>query len=945
MRFLPLAFLTSLTLAAAAPAQAPPRVAPVSSLVAAVDIPYTQFTLANGLRVIVHEDRKAPVVAVSIWYNVGSKDEPAGKTGFAHLFEHLMFNGSENSPGDYFEPLKHIGATDYNGTTWFDRTNYFQTVPTGALESALFLESDRMGHLLGAVTQEKLDNQRSVVQNEKREGDNQPYGLVEYAQLEALFPKGHPYHHSTIGSMSDLDSASLEDVKQWFRAKYGPNNAVLVLAGDIDAKTARPLVEKYFGDIPRGPANVPALAPVPTLPKPVSQVMKDQVATTRLYRTWAVPGMLDPDAVNLDVAASVLGGLSSSRLDNDLVRSEQTAVAVTASLQDYHRISLFEVTADVKPGVDPATVSKRVDAIIADLVRNGPTEDEVRRAVTSTVAGTIRGLERVGGFGGKATILAEGALYANDPDYYKKRLRALTHVTPASVRAALRKWLLRPVYALNIVPGERDAYQESALTKGASSMRPRYYQAPGTQARPAAQPAAKVDRSKMPEVGAISDLDFPTVEHTTLSNGIKVSFARRAAVPVVLMSVQFDAGYAADRSGKLGLQMLMAGLMDEGTAQLDSRGIAEAKERLGASIGVGTSLDRTTATLSALTPNLAPSMDLFADIVKNPAFDPREFERLRAQQLVGIASELTEPENIAYRALPPLLYGEGHPYGVPFTGSGRAQDVKSLTRADVAGAHAAWIRPDNAQIFVVGDTTLAAIKPLLEERFGTWAPPPTAKGVKQFPDTVAPVRPRIILIDRPQSPQSVILAGEVTAVRGTDELTTLLTVNEILGNDFLSRLNMELREVKGWAYGVRGFVNRVEFRVPYLVSAPVQADRTADSIVALRDQMTQFLGPKGVTPEELVRTVNSNIRELPGTYETASSVLGAMQSNALYRRPDNFQETLASRFRAMTAADLDRAARTAINPANLVWVVVGDAAKVRPQLEKLGMPIEAMKLD
>lgn len=922
--------------------------APLSQLVATIDIPYSQFTLANGLRVIVHEDRKAPVVAVSVWYNVGSKDEPDGKTGFAHLFEHLMFNGSENAPGDYFEPLKHIGATDLNGTTWFDRTNYFQTVPTGALEIPLFLESDRMGHLLGAVTQVKLDNQRSVVQNEKRQGDNQPYGLVEYAQLEALFPKGHPYHHSTIGSMEDLDSASLEDVKQWFRAKYGPNNAVLVLAGDIDAKIARPLVEKYFGDIPRGPANVPAQAAVPTLAAPVSQVMKDRVATTRLYRNWIVPGLLDPDAVNLEVAASVLGGLSSSRLDNALVREEQSAVAVTASLQEYHRVSLFEVAADVKPGVDPDGVARRLDAIIAELVRNGPTQDEVDRAVMTNVSGTIRGLEHVGGFGGKATMLAEGALYANDADYYKKRLRALAQVTPATVRIALQKWLNRPVYALSVVPGERDPYQESGLTKGSFTQRPRYYRTPGSAellAAAAPRRPAKVDRSKLPAVGPISDLDFPDVEHTTLSNGMKISFARRTALPVVLVSAQFDAGYAADRRGKLGLQMLMTSLLDEGTKQLNSREIAEAKERLGAVIGIGASLDRTTATLSALTPNLGPSLDLLADVLKNPAFDPGEFERLRAQQLAGIASELTEPNNMAYRALPPLLYGDQHPYGVPFTGSGRAQDLKTLTRDDVVAAHAAWIRPDNAQIFVVGDTTLAAVKPLLEARFGTWSPPSVAKGSKQFSDAVAPIRPRIVMIDRPQSPQSLILAGTVMPVSGTDELTTLLAANEILGADFLSRLNMDLRETKGWAYGVRGSPNRVEHRVPYLVSAPVQADRTADSIVALREQMQLFLGPKGVTPEELVRTVNSNIRELPGTFETAGSVLGAIQSNALYKRPDNYQETLASRYRAMTAAELDRAARAAIRPDELVWVVVGDAAKVRPQLEKLGMPIEVMTLD
>lgn len=962
-RLLPVAFLSALALAActtpasdrAAAVSAPvapaaaAAPAPVAELVRQVDIPYQQFTLANGLRVIVHEDRKAPIVAVSVWYNVGSKDEPNGKTGFAHLFEHLMFNGSENAPGDFFEPLQQIGATDLNGTTWFDRTNYFETVPRAALETALFLESDRMGHLLGAVTQDKLDNQRGVVQNEKRQGDNQPYGLVEYAQLEALFPQGHPYRHSTIGSMADLDSASLADVKKWFTDKYGPNNAVLVLAGDVDVATARTLVEKYFGDIPRGPVNTPAEAPVPTLPAPVSEVMKDRVATTRLYRDWIVPGLLDPETVPLSVGASVLGGLASSRLDNELVRKEQIAVRVSAGVQEFHRISVFEVQADVKPGVDPALVARRLDEIVADLVENGPTEDEVQRVAMTTVASRIKGLEQVGGFGGKAVALAEGELYANDADFYKKQLLAYSQVTPADVKAALQKWLKRPVYALTVEPGERGAYQEAGGKTGAvSGHGPRYYRTPTADEKPLAlKPAsfAPVDRSKLPEVGPIADLDFPDIEHATLSNGIKVSFAKRSAVPVVLVSMQFDAGYASDPKDKAGIQALMASLLDEGTTSLDSRELAEAQERLGADISITPSLDRSTATLSALKPNLAASLDLMADILKHPAFAQNEFERLKSQQVTRIASELTQPTGIAMRTLPPLLYGDRHPYGTPFTGSGTTETVKALTRDDVVAAHQMWIRPDNAEIFIVGDTSLAEMVPLLEARFGAWTPPAMPKGSKNFDQPIPAAKPRIVLVDRPQSPQSMILAGEILPGTGTDDLTILLAANDVLGGNFLSRMNMDLRETKGWAYGVQGFIRRAENRSPYFVFAPVQADRTGDSVAALREQMRLFLTTKGVTPEELTRTMNGSIRELPGSFETSAAVLGAIQGNALYKRPDNYQETLASRYRAMTAAELDQAARAAINPDNMVWVVVGDAAKVRPQLDKLGLPVETMALE
>lgn len=929
--------------------------APLSTLVKTVDIPYQTFTLANGLRVIVHEDHKAPVVAVSVWYDVGSKHEPAGKTGFAHLFEHLMFNGSENAPGDFFEPLQQVGATDFNGTTWFDRTNYFETVPTPALDVALFLESDRMGHLLGAVTQDKLDNQRGVVQNEKRQGDNQPYGLVEYAQLKAMIPAGHPYAHSTIGSMADLDAASLEDVKNWFRQHYGPNNAILVLAGDVSVATAKPLVEKYFGDIARGPQQGKVAATVPTLPKPVTEVMKDRVATTRLYRDWITPGLNDPDTVPLNVGATVLGGLASSRLDNILVRQEKLAAAVTASLQEFAQISMFEVTVDVLPGVDPAKVSQRLDQIIADFIRNGPTLDEVQRVATRQVAARIGGLESVGGFGGKAVALAEGELYSDDPDFYRKQLAAYAAATPADVKRAMQKWLTRPVYNLTVVPGERDPYEEAG-TKPAAGFAPSYYRAPEAGEAPLAPPSklsssdvkgaargpwAQVDRSKLPAVGKIDDLDFPDVSRSKLSNGIELVYAHRDAIPMTQIAISFDAGNAADPKARLGTQSMMLTLLEEGTTSRNSVEIAEAQERLGANIGAGATMDRTSVTLSALSLNLAPSLDLLSDVIRNPAFAPDELERVRAQQLARIASEMTQPQAMATRTALPLLYGTAHPYGVPLSGMGDPKVVATLNRDELIAFQRAWLRPDKATIFIVSDRALDEVKPLLEARFGNWQGVGSA-GTKHFEAKIPASKSRIILVNRPDSPQSFILGGMVMPVKGTDSLEKLNAANDVLGGNFLSRMNMDLRETKGWSYGIRGQVYTVVNDIPYLLAAPVQADRTGDSIQALTEDMNAFLGAKGVTPEELDRTRNGSIRELPGSFETSVDVLSAMQRNVIYGRPDNYYDTLADKIRALTAADLDGAARAVIKPGEMLWVVVGDAAKVQPQLTKLGLPIEVV---
>ena len=936
-----LALLAAATvLTSPALAATPPQGVPVAQLVKDVSIPYSTFTLGNGLKVVVHEDHKAPIVALSVWYHVGSKDEPAGRTGFAHLFEHLMFGGSQHSDTGWFGPMQSIGATDLNGTTNFDRTNYFETVPRAALERALFLESDRMGYLLPAMTQSKLDIQRGVVQNEKRGDDNQPGGLLQYSIQQTLFPAGNPYHHTVIGSMGDLDKASLEVVKDWFRSHYGPNNAVLVLAGDITESEARPLVEKYFGSIPAGPKSTPAAASVPTLKAPVTKVFHDEVANTYISRMWAVPGVTGKDTTALEMAASILGGLSSSRLDNVLVRDKKTAVSASASVDTHERVGEFSIDVTVKPGVDPKLVGRQMDAVLAEFIRTGPTAEELKRAKTADVASTIKGLESVGGYGGKADTLAEGAVFAGDPGFYKKELEEEAALTPAQVQAAARKWLSRPAFAYTLEPGKREAYEESKLAgdTAGSGGGAKVSAAPKSEVGAA---ASGIDRSSLPPVGTIGDLKWPAVEHAALSNGIPVVFARRADVPAVRVAVNFDAGNAADPRNALGTQAFMLGMLDEGTDKYNSVEIAEAKENLGASIGASPSMDRSNIYLSALAPNLGPSIDLLADIVRHPAFAAAEVDRVRAQQLSSIAEEAKQPVGIALRMLPPIIYGKQYPYGVPFSGSGDPATVARLTPADLAAFHDAWLRPDNATIFVVGDTSLAEVMPMLERSFGDWrATGP--KPVKNFAVPTAPQTGRILLVDRPNTPQSLIFAGQVLPLRGTDDLVPLMEANDVLGGQFTSRLNTDLRETKHWSYGVQGFISRPQQQVPYLIYAPVQTDQTGPSIAAMRADMASFLGGKGVTQEELTRTIDGAVRELPGNFETSAALMGGMQSNLLYHRPDNYYETLASRYRSLTAAQLDAAAK-AIDPAKLTWVVIGDAAKVKPQLDPLGMPIEVVE--
>jgi zinc protease len=924
-RFVLLAAATALTSPAfAAPAQS----VPIPALVKEVSIPHTTFRLSNGLTVIVHEDHKAPVAAVAVWYNVGSKDEPPKKTGFAHLFEHLMFNGSENLPGDYFTYLQQVGATDYNGTTYYDRTNYFESVPAGAVERAIFMESDRMGHLLGAITQGVLDNQRAVVQNEKRQGDSRPGGLVQYQLFGNLFPAGHPYHHTVIGSMEDLDAASLADVKQWFRDNYGPNNAVLVVAGDVKPEQVRTLAEKYFGPIPAGPVNHPAMATVPTLAKPKSIAMKDHVATTIIQRYWPVPGLLDKRLAALDIGGSVLGGLASSRLDKIMVRDEGLAVAVSAGLTPLQRAGIFSISAYVKPGIDPAKVSKRLDEVVADYIAKGPTADEVERAVMSEVSGRIRNLEQVGGFGGKGQTLAEGQTYARDSDFYKKTLASYAAITPAAVRAQMQQWLRRPALTITLSPGEREAYTEAKTVE------------PPKTTKDAG--AVKGNRP-LPPVGQLAALDFPTITHTRLANGIPLDFVQRSGgVPLTQIALSFDAGSAADSPAERGLAAMTMDLLDEGTSKLSSQQVAEAEERLGADVSTSNGADRSYVMVNALSPNLAPSLDLMSDVVKDAAFRPNDVERIRAQTLTAIAQTQKDPTRVARRLMPLVLYGPNHPYGGPAGGDPKA--IAKFGRADLIAFEQRWLRPDTAKMFVVSDRPLSEIQPLIEARFGHWTAPAVPKGTKTFAaPPPRPTAPRILLVNRPGAPQSSIVGAQLLPIDPKGDIIPFDTANDALGGNFLSRLNMDLREEKGWSYGVSGDEQLNLHGVSYVVSAPVQADRTGDSLVELNKQITEFVTTKGVTQEELGRVVTNNVNQLPGEFETAGAVLGAMMNIDMLQRPDNYYETLAPEYRAQTTASLDKAVRSALDPKGFAWIVVGDAAKIRPQLEKLGMPIEVVE--
>jgi zinc protease len=917
----PLALASPETAAAATIAQQIPKLA------------YDRFVLPNGLTVVVHEDHKAPVVAVSIWYHVGSSYEPKGKTGFAHLFEHLMFQGSENHKDEYFKPFELAGATDQNGTTWLDRTNYFETVPTTALDMALWMESDRMGHLLGAIGQAQLDEQRGVVQNEKRQNENQPYGRTsELIQAEA-FPANHPYHHDTIGSMDDLNAASLGDVKQWFRDYYGAANTVVVLSGDITPAQAKAKMLKYFGDIAAGP-QVPRPQPW-VAPRDASTrgTMTDNVAQTRIYREWNAPGRGTSDENLLELAAAVLGGSKTSRLYQRLVYRDKLADDVSVGVEQHVLASLFQLQVDVKKGVDPT----QVEAAIADewqrFLKDGPSADELARVKTETRASFVRGLENVNT---QASILAEGQLYQGDPGAYLKDFSEFMAATPASVSAVANKWIARGDYTLTVVPGKVEAADmANAKGRAAAAGAP----APVLSAKGDYKTvASEVDRSKgVPEVSAFPDLSFPTLQRGKLDNGVEVILAERHTVPAVQLQLLFDAGYAADQGRKLGTSSFTMSMLDEGSKDLDSVEIAKRKQRLGAIIATGCGLDYCNASLNALNDQLKPSLELFTDIVRNPAFREADIGRLRGQWLAGIAQEKSQPTGIALRTLPPLLYGKGHAYAIPFTGSGTEASIKSLTAGDMRAFMTDFIRPDNMKILVAGDTTLDKIIPQLNSAFGHWKAPASKLPSKNIGEVAAPKQVRVYLVDRPGAQQSLVLAGSLAPSTEAPNNLEIQTMNGAFGGTFTSRLNMNLREDKHWAYGAFSFLSNAKGQRPYLLYAPVQTDKTAASVAEMLKEASGVIGDKPLTAQEISKIKLGDVRSMPGGYQTTAAVMGALQGIALYNRPDDYVQTLKSRIETQSDASVQAAAKQLIHPDQLTWVIVGD-------LQKIEAPIRALKL-
>ncbi len=867
-------------------------------IVSRINIDYEIFTLDNGLTTIVHTDSSTPTVYVGIWYGVGSKDEPDGRTGFAHLFEHLMFQSTENHEGEYFTPFTEAGATGMNGTTSEDRTNYYATVPTGAVDMALWMESDRMSHLLGAVTQEALDEQRGVVQNEKRQGENRPYAGVYDRVRTGIYPAAHPYRHSIIGSMEDLDAAALEDVHEWFNEYYGASNAVLVLSGDIDVETAKEKVSHYFSGAPAGVPLVKAQQWIPEIRENRKETMYDRVGQVRISRTWALPNQNSRDTTIMYLVNETLVGNKNAPLQKQLVDDLQLATDIRGNA--YGRIISGEygLTINLRPGVDRDEVMAIADEVIAEYLEAGPDPEILENAklgVNMFMLGSMESKSTIG------RMLAEGQLYAGDPLQVKKEIAWLNEATTEDLVAAANRWLTRGYFEITVLPFPEYVASEDA-----------------------------VDRSAVPDVTEVSGIEFPDIQTATLDNGMQLVVAQSGDLPLVDVSIRMGTGNMADAVDAPGISDAVFALMQKGTEQYDANELAAAKDRIGMEARAGASVESSSFGYRILTSNLGASLDIAAEVLRNPTFPEEELGKFQQQILAYLSTIVKNPSRNASALFRRVLYGADHPLGGVWT----PELANNLTRERIQEFHAREIAPDNMTVFMIGDVDIDTATAALNKSFGGWKSN-NASRIRPIGNTVS-TGPRVILIDQPEAQQSTIRVGHALPPYDTEGDTELDVVNAVFGADFEARINMNLREDKSWSYGIGSGISKNTSGDQYLVVAGgVQTDKTMESMAEIMREYEEYVTSRPATDAELTRVKLNRTRSLPGRFSSKRGFLSSMIAANTFGLPFDYAENTAARVDAVSLDGVNERARKVVRPDELTWVIVGDLSEIEEKVRSL----------
>jgi len=901
---------------------------PATSLPGIPNIAFDKYTLPNGLQVILVEDKRLPLVAVNVWYHVGPANEAPGLTGFAHLFEHMMFAGSKHLPRGLADRLMEgAGASDSNGSTDYDRTNYYDTVPSNQLELALWVHADRMGYLLDVLDQKSLTNQQDVVRNERRDTvENEPYGIVEEALNHALFPQDHPYRASVIGSHTDIQNAKLEDVRDFFTRYYGPNNASIVIAGDIDKVKTRALVAKYFGSLRRGPAVERPKVVTPPITSEKRLVVPDRVELPRVYMGWLTPPAYQPGDAELAVAAQILAGGKSSRLYKSLVYGRQIAQDVDADQDSRALASTFLIEVTARAGHTPAEIEEAIDAELAALRDHGPSEQEVARARNQIETAIVSSLEKLGG-DGLADQLNHYNQYTGDPGYLAQDVAQLRKITAADVQRAARTWLQKKSRVVVAgVPGIPELPPDPPAPKPARTR---------TKGIPGGINEAEAWRAQMPKAGPAPRMNLPQGEAFKLENGLTVIHHYNPALPLVSADLVVRSGSDANPVTLPGLAGFTAQMLTEGTATRSAPRIADEIAQLGAFLDTGSSTGASSVSLLALRANFGAALAVLADVVQHPAFPTAEVERQRASRLGDLMQQRDDPETIAALAAAGALYGPRHPYGYGQLGTEPA--IRAVTREDLDGFWRRHYVPGNAALVVSGDISRSELKALADAHFRNWKSAPVPQ---LSPGTPATTKARVVLVDQPGAGQTALRLTMLGAERKTPQFPALEVMNAAFGGLFTSRINQNLREDKGYTYGVYSGFRYDRTPGPFIIAGSVRANVTGASVSELLRE-AQAMADKPLGAEELAGARNAQLLSLPNHFETNSDIGASLAEAFVFDLPLDYYRQLPERLEAVTAADVQAVARRYLDPQRLMVVAVGERKKIASQLEKLKLgPIE-----
>ena len=835
-----------------------------------------------------------------------------------------MFQSSKHVPPDsHFKLLEAAGASDINGTTDYDRTNYFETVPSNQLELALWLESDRMGYLLDKVDQAALSNQQDVVRNERRQSvENQPYGLAEETLIQNLFPKGHPYYGNVIGSHEDIQAVKLDDVRRFFKQYYSPNNASLAIVGDFDPALAKSLVEKYFSTLKRG-ADVPAIkAETPKITSERRKVVKARVELPRVYMAWVTSPILKPGDADADIASNVLGGGRSSRLYKKLVYEKQIAQSVSA--QQYSLIlgSIFQIEATARPGHTVEELEKAIEEEL-NAFRSAPVDaSEVERARNTIETNMIGGLERLGGFGGVADRLNSYNHYLGTPDYLAKDIERYRAVTAASLQSFAKDQLTtNSRVVMHVVPGEPEAVAQVPTPPAAAAA-----QAGGESINP-----DEPWRNQVPRAGQARPLQLATPASAKLANGLTLILSERRGLPIVAANLVLRTGSDANPLDKPGMANFVAAMLDEGTAKRNALQIADDVARLGASLGTSSSMDATTISARSLTKNFPATLEILSDVVLNPSFPAEEIERQRASRLAGLVQQRDNPAQVAAQVTAAALYGPKHPYG--YSEVGTEASVKALSKDDMAAFWKQNFVPNNAALVVAGDISMDELRMLAEKSFGGWQAGTPAQPALGAPTTTTA---KVVVVDKPGSPQTQVRVASIGAARSSPDFRPMQVMNLALGGLFSSRINMNLREQHGYTYGASSQFSFRRAPGPFQVASGVRTDVTGPAVTEIFKEVRGMV-ERPVSEEELKKAKDSMSNSLPGAFESSANAVSNFSNVFIYDLGLDYYTRYAEQVNAVTAEQTLAAARKYLVPGSMIVVAVGDKAKIEPQLKKLNL--------